>query len=59
VHDIAQQVERPPGVVGGELQETHVEESPSQGGALARRQRFPLLPEPGQSFALRAMRNTP
>ena len=52
VHDIAQQVERPPGVVGGELQETHIEESPSQGGALARRQRFPLLPEPGQSFAL-------
>ncbi len=37
VHDIAQQVERPPGVVGGELQEPHGEELPPQGGPFVER----------------------
>jgi hypothetical protein len=52
VHYIVQQSEGPPGVVRGELQETHVEEPPPQGGPLARWQRPALLPEPGHMFAL-------
>jgi hypothetical protein len=52
MHDVAQQGQWPPRVVRGELQETHVEEPPPQGGPLARRQRPALLPEPGQSSAL-------
>jgi hypothetical protein len=52
MHDVAQQGQWPPRVVRGELQETHVEEQPPQGGPLARRQRPALPPEPGQSSAL-------
>jgi hypothetical protein len=52
VRDVAQQGQRPRGVVRGELQEPHVEEPPLQGGTSARRQWPALLPEPRQSSAL-------
>jgi hypothetical protein len=37
LHDVTQQGQRPPGVVGGELQEPHVEEPPPQGGPFVER----------------------